>query len=336
MKIGVFTALYSALPLRRVLDKVAALGVETVELGTGNYPGKAHCDPDELLASPAKLRGFRRAIESRGLEISALSQHGNPLHPREPLALKSHRVWRATVELAAALEVPTVIAFSGCPGDGAGASYPNWVTCAWPDDYAEVLEWQWSERVIPYWSREVEFARALGVRVAVEPHAGFVVYDTETLLRLRAAAGPELGANYDPSHLFWQGIDPVLAVDDLAAADAIFHVHAKDTFLDPELVRRKGVVETTPFDRHDERAWSFRTVGDGHPERTWRDIVRALRRAGYDGALSIEHEDPLLRADEGLARGVAFLRAVVATEARGARARSSAPSARGSSAPSRR
>ena len=319
MKIGVFTALYSAEPLEAVLDKLVALGVEAVELSCGNYAGSAHCDPDELLGSPGRLRAFRAALDDRGVELSALSQHGNPLHPREPAAAHAHRTWRRSLELAEALEVSTVISFSGCPGDGAGASYPNWVTCAWPDDYREVLDWQWSERVIPYWTAETEVAAAHGVRVAVEPHPGFVVYDTETLLRLRAAAGANLGANYDPSHLFWQGIDPVGAIEELGRQEAIFHVHAKDTRLDPALVARKGVLETTPFGDFEQRAWNFRTVGDGHGAATWQAIVAALRGVGYDGVLSLEHEDPLLGKDEGVARGVAALRdALAATAAGGA------------------
>ena len=309
MKIGVFTALYSAEPLEVVLDKLAALGVQAVELSAGNYAGSAHCDPDVLLADHAKARALRRAVEARGMVISGLSQHGNPLHPREPEAMRAHRTWRRTLEVAELLEVDTVLGFSGCPGDGPGAAYPNWVTCAWPDDYAEVLDWQWGERVIPYWARESEVARSHGVKVAIEPHAGFVVHDVDSLLRLRAAAGSNLGANYDPSHLFWQGIDPAIAAERLAGA--IFHVHAKDTFLDPELVARRGVLETAPFSAHERRAWNFRTVGDGHGEETWRGIVDALRRAGYDGTLSLEHEDPLIGTDEGVARGVAFLRRVV-------------------------
>jgi sugar phosphate isomerase/epimerase len=245
------------------------------------------------------------------MEISGLSQHGNPLHPNESLARGFHATWRRTLELAEALEVDTVLAFSGCPGDGPDASYPNWVTCAWPDDYLELLEWQWSEQVIPYWQRELEVAGAHGVRVAVEPHAGFVVYNPDTALRLRAATGPALGVNYDPSHLFWQGIDPVGAIEQLGREGAIFHVHAKDTLLDPELVRRRGVLETAPFSESERRAWNFSTVGDGHDAATWRAIVAALRSVGYDGAVSLEHEDPLLGADEGVARGVAFLREVL-------------------------
>jgi len=312
MKIGVFTAAFSAEPLEPVLDKLAGLGVEAVELSCGNYGGNAHCDPEALLADPARLRQLRDAVESRGLEISGLSQHGNPLHPRDALARETHETWRSALRLAEALEVGTVLAFSGCPGEGPEASYPNWVTCAWPDEYVELLDWQWSERVIPYWVREAEVAREHGVRVAVEPHAGFVVHNPDTALRLRDAAGPALGVNYDPSHMFWQGIDPVGAIEQLGRAGAIFHVHAKDTYLDPELMRRRGVLDTTPFSEFERRSWSFRTVGDGHDEATWRAIVAALRGVGYDGAVSIEHEDPLLDADQGVARGVSALRAAMA------------------------
>jgi sugar phosphate isomerase/epimerase len=308
MKIGVFTALYSDQPLEAVLDKLAGLGVEAVELSCGNYAGNAHCDPDALLADPARLRALRRAVEQRGMEISALSQHGNPLHPREDVAQAAHGTWLRTVELAELLEVPTVIAFSGCPGDSAGGTHPNWVACAWPEEYPELLDWQWRERVVPYWAEQARHAAAHGVRIAIEPHPGFVVFNTETLLRLRRETGADLGANYDPSHLFWQGIDPCVAVDELAADGAIFHVHAKDTLLDPRRVASKGVLETVGFDRFRERAWNFTTVGDGHGADVWGEIVAALERGGYDGTLSIEHEDPLRGLDEGLKRGVRFLR----------------------------
>ena len=311
MRLGVFTVLYADRPLDEALDAFAALGLDAVEIGTGNYPGDAHCDPHALLAEPARARELRRAVESRGLTISALSQHGNPLHPREPYALKSHRTWVKTVHLAETLEIDTVIAFSGCPGDGPGARYPNWVTCAWPEEYNELVEWQWEQRVVPYWGEQVEFARAHGVRVAIEMHAGFVVYNPATLLRLREATGPELGVNFDPSHLFWQGIDPMSAIAELGRASAIFHVHAKDTFLEPEITRVDGPLDTKLLDHDEERAWKFRTVGDGHGAKTWRAIVRALEKTGYDGALSIEHEDPRFGPFEGLAQGVEFLRGVL-------------------------
>ena len=314
MRLGVFTVLYGKLPLEQALDKLAALGFEAVEIGTGNYPGSDHADPDELLGDRAKARALRQALESRGLVISALSQHGNPLHPDESFARSSHETWRKTLRLAEALEVDTVIAFSGCPGDHPGARYPNWVTCAWPDDYLKILDWQWNDRVIPYWREEAELARRHGVRVAFEMHPGFVVYNTETLLRLREAAGENVGANFDPSHLFWQGIDPIEAIRALGRVGAMFHFHAKDTYLDPANVRVNGVLDAKRYDRVLERSWTFRTVGYGHGETVWRDMLSALRTIGYDGAISIKHEDILLSIDEGLAKAVEFLKPLLLVE----------------------
>jgi sugar phosphate isomerase/epimerase len=314
VKLGVFTVLYGGLPLEEALDKLAALGVETVELGTGNYPGSSHADPDELLGDAGKVRALREAVASRGLEISALSQHGNPLHPDEAVARSSHETWRRTLRLAETLELDTVIAFAGCPGDHPGALHPNWVTCWWPEDYVRVLEWQWQERVLPYWTAEAEEARRHGVRIAFEMHPGFVVYNPETLLRLRAETGDVVGANFDPSHLFWQGIDPVEAVKVLGRAGTLFHVHAKDVYVDPTNTRVNGVLDTKSYDRVLDRSWTFRTVGYGHGEGWWRELLSALRTAGYDGAISIEHEDLLLSIDEGLAKAVAFLKPLLFVE----------------------
>ncbi|GER74688.1 hypothetical protein BpPP18_27550 [Weizmannia acidilactici] len=215
MKLGVFTALYQQLPFEDMLDKLASMGVEAVELGTGNYPGSHHCNPEELLDSEEKLKTFQAAIEKRGLMISSLSCHGNPLHPNKETARAAHNVWRNTVLLAERLNVPVVNVFSGCPGDCESAKNPNWVTCAWPPEYLEVLKWQWEEVAIPYWQEEADFAKAHGVKIAFEMHPGFLVYNPETLLKLRDRAGETIGANFDPSHLIWQGIDPVAAIKKL-------------------------------------------------------------------------------------------------------------------------
>jgi sugar phosphate isomerase/epimerase len=307
LKLGVFTVLYQDRPLADVLDRLSERGIEAVELGTGNYPGASHCDPDVLLGDEEARRRLLADVETRGMTISALSCHGNPLHPDEAQASAAHETWRKTVRLAVALGVPVVNTFSGCPGDGE-SRVPNWVTCAWPPEYSELLEWQWNERVLPYWSAEAEFARGEGLgRIALEPHPGFVVYNTETLLRLRKAAGPEIGANFDPSHFLWQGIDPVVAIRELGRHEAIFHAHAKDTYLDRENIRRNGVLDTKPYDQIAERSWTFRTVGYGQGERFWRDVVSALRTTGYDYVLSIEHEDALASVNEGLDKAIELL-----------------------------
>jgi sugar phosphate isomerase/epimerase len=308
MKLGVFTVLFADLPFEQMLDRVSALGIEAVELGTGNYPGGTHCDPDELLGDTQAQRKLLDAVEGRGLQISALSCHGNPLHPDEEVARGFHETWRKTARLAVELGVDIVNCFSGCPGDGPNAKAPNWVTCAWPPDYLETLEWQWDEVAIPYWTEEARFARETGLaKIAFEAHPGFLVYNPETVLRMRAAVGDEIGANFDPSHFLWQGIDPVEAVRLLGNAGAIFHVHAKDVYLDRANIRLNGVLDTKHYTRFGERSWTFRSVGYGQDDKFWRDFVSALRMVGYDGVLSIEHEDGLASAQEGLGKAVETL-----------------------------
>jgi sugar phosphate isomerase/epimerase len=314
MKLGVLTVLYQKLPLEEALDKIAGMGAQAVELGTGNYPGNSHADPDALLEDTTKVKALKQAVEGRGLVVSALSQHGNPLHPDQQFASNAHDTWRKTVLLAEQLEVPVVNAFSGCPGDHEGARFPNWVTCPWPPDFQDILDWQWNERVIPYWINQAAFARDHGVQIAFEMHPGFVVYNPETLLRLRDAVGPQIGANYDPSHLFWQGIDPVESIKQLGRANSIFHVHAKDTYLDHANIRHNGVLDTKPYDRILDRSWVFRTVGYGQGEKVWRDIFSALRAVDYDYVMSIEHEDSLLSIDEGLGKAIDFLNGLIFQE----------------------
>jgi len=312
MKLGVLTALYQDQPLEKVLDHVAEMGLQAVELGAGGYPGTAHCDAAALVKDRPAAQALRKAVESRGLIISALSVHGNPLHPDRAVAAGYDRDYQNTVRLAGELGVPVVNLFSGCPGDSDDAKYPNWVTCAWPPDFSELLEWQWNEKVIPYWKKAADQAVDAGVRLAFEMHPGFVVYNPETLLRLREAVGPVIGANYDPSHLFWQGIEPVASIR--ALGSAIHHVHAKDTYIDPANTAVNGLLDTKSYADMSKRSWLFRTVGYGHDQLTWRNLVSALRLAGYDYVLSIEHEDAMASVEEGFSRAVSFLKDVLLTE----------------------
>jgi sugar phosphate isomerase/epimerase len=265
-----------------------------------------------MLDSSTQLREFKKKLEDYGLTISALSSHGNPLHPNPNRAQHDREVSRKTILLAEKLGVPIVVDFSGCPGDGPSAKAPNWVTCPWPPEYFEVLRWQWDEVVAPYWTEHARFAAEHGVKVAVEMHPGFVVYNPDTLLKLRSIAGPSIGCNFDPSHLFWQNIDPIAAVRLLG--DAIFHVHAKDTQLYGNNLARAGVLDTKPYTEVRERSWLFRTCGYGHGSEWWREFVSTLRMYGYDYVLSIEHEDSLMSAEEGLKKSSAFLNEVVMRE----------------------
>jgi sugar phosphate isomerase/epimerase len=307
----VFTPVLSSLGLDGVLAKLAQLDIRTVELGTGNYPGDAHCKLS-FLDDRVALAEFKKKIADAGFSISALSCHGNPLHPDQAVANRHRDVSRKTVLLAERLGVPVVIDFSGCPGDSPGAVRPNWVTCPWPPEYLETLSWQWNEVVAPYWTGHAKFAVDHGVKIAIEMHPGFVVYSPETLLRLRAIAGPAVGCNYDPSHMFWQSIDPIAAIRVLG--EAIFHVHAKDTEVYERNLPLTGVLDTKPYSDERNRAWIFRTCGFGHGEDWWRAFVSTLRMYGYDDVLSIEHEDSLLAAEEGLTRAAAFLNQIVPRE----------------------
>jgi sugar phosphate isomerase/epimerase len=316
MRIGVFTALFQDRPFEEALDRAVAAGVSAVEIGVGGYGGSQHCPVDELLASAAKRKAYLQAIASRGLILSALSVHNNPVHPRREVAQEADAALRKAVRLAQLLEVPVVNTFVGCPGGSPQDVNINWITCPWPPDFTEMLDYQWNQVAIPYWKEAGKFAEEHGVKIAFEMHPGMMVYNVETLLRLRDAVGlASLGCNFDPSHLFWNGVDPVAAIRKLG--DAIFHVHGKDVYVDPLNVAVNGCNDNKPYGRIAERSWTFRSIGYGHDAKTWKDIVSAFRLVGYDYVISIEHEDALMSTDEGLAKGVALLKEVLIVESPG-------------------
>jgi sugar phosphate isomerase/epimerase len=313
MKLGLFSPVFGKLSTREMLAKVRALGkVQAIELATGGWPGNDHLDTSALVADQGATQQYKQMIADAGLTISALSCHGNPLHPNPAIAKEYDDVFRKSVCLAKRMGVPVVVTFSGCPGDSDGAKYPNWVTAPWPPEFLEVLDWQWEKKAIPYWTEAAKFAADNGVKVALEAHPGFVVYNVDTMLKLRAACGPNLGINFDPSHFFWQGVDVPAAIR--ALGDSIFHVHAKDVAIDPHNVAINGVIDTKSYRRMPERSWLFRTVGWGHDELEWKRIVTALRLVNYDYVMSIEHEDALASVDEGLQSAVDMLSRVLLTE----------------------
>ena len=313
MKIGVFTTLLSNLSLEEALKYFTSLGIEMVEIGCGGYPGNAHANPDILLNDDKALDTFNGLIKEYGVGISALSCHGNPVHPDKKIASEFDDAIKKTILLAEKIGVHQINTFSGCPGDSENSKFPNWVTCAWPTDFLEILDWQWNEVLIPYWKDTVAFAKAHGVdKIAFEMHPGFCVYNTKTMLRIRDAVGKEIGANFDPSHLIWQGMDPVAVIR--ALGDAIFHVHAKDTRLDAANIKRTGVLDTTEYSDIINRPWTFRSVGWGNDELYWKDMVSNLRLVGYDHVLSIEHEDALMSQNEGLSSAVDMLKRCIIKE----------------------
>lgn len=319
MKLGTLTVALGDLPFEEACRFLAERGVQMVEIGCGGFPGKAHCNAAELLADEGKREALLETLDKYHLQISALSSHGNMVHPNPQIAERFETDFTNAILLAEKLKVPVVNTFSGCPGGSREDKTPNWVTCPWPDDFSEILEYQWNEVLIPYWKEKVAFAQAHSVsKIALELHPGFCVYNTKTLLRLRREAGPQIGANFDPSHLIWQGMDPGVAIRELGKENAIFHFHAKDTKIDARNTSVNGVLDTTHYGEEQERSWIFRTVGYGNGEDYWRNIISQLRMVGYDYAISIEHEDGLMSGREGLEKAISFLKNLLIYEDRGA------------------
>jgi sugar phosphate isomerase/epimerase len=314
MKLGVMAALFSDRTLESAAEFCRDAGLDAIELPVGAYPGKPFFDPRKVLANPKEQDRIKGILKDHELALSGLAVHGNPVHPDRKLAKKDHDDFVAAVELAPKLGTDVVITFSGCPGGAKGDRTPNWVTCPWPNEYTAILKHQWAEVLVPYWSAQAKLVARHGVRVAWEAHPGFCVYNPDTLIRLseramKASGGKKvvLGANLDPSHFFWQGIDPVLAARTLGEAGLLFYVHAKDTELDPYEGPLNGYLDARPYTALRARSWNFRTCGYGHGHEFWKPFISMLRRYGYDHVLSIEHEDASMSVEEGLTRAIEFL-----------------------------
>lgn len=314
MKLGVLTNVMGDMPLKEVLVYFKSMGIQMIELGCGGYPGKDHCNPEVLLRDEAKFNEFVETIKESNMEISALSCHANPIHPDKEIAKKFDDDLHDAVLMAEKLGINRINTFSGCPGDCDNSKYPNWVTCAWPEDFSAILEYQWNDVLIPYWKDFTAFAREHGVTmIGLEMHQGFNVYNTYTLKKLRDAIGPEIGANLDPSHLIWQGMNPINVIRELGG-DAIFHVHAKDTKMDPINTPVNGVLDTKSYADEANRSWVFRSIGYGNDELYWKDFISNLRLVGYDYAISIEHEDSFMSKNEGLVKAVDMLQRCITFE----------------------
>jgi sugar phosphate isomerase/epimerase len=240
-----------------------------------------------------------------------LNCSGNLLHPGPDAGRAAQETFRKTILLAELLGLDRIVTMSGCPGDPRGGSYPQWVTLKWPPEMAELLDWQWQSELLPFWREQVRFAHEHGVqRLCLEIHPGMAVYNTETLLRLREAVGPTIGANFDPSHFFWQGMDPRVVARELGGA--VLHTHAKDTQLDPRAVAVNGVLSAEWPTARGAVSWWFTTMGEGHDRAFWREFYSTLREVGYDDVASIEYEDPYREAEASIAAAAELLRDVTA------------------------
>lgn len=312
MQIGVLTVLFQNDPFEIALDKIKSYGATAIEIGTGCYPGSHHIDIEKLLASESSRKEYLDLITSKGLIISAFSCHGELLSPDKSTAEEADETFRKTIQLASLMNVPVVNNFSGIPAGAPGEKTPNWITCPWPPYYAEMLTYQWNEVAIPYWKKAGKFAEEHKIKIGIEMHPGQLVYNVETMLKLRNNTSPAVSCNFDPSHLFWNDVNPVAAIR--ALGNSIVHVHGKDSYVDKMNVAINGCNDAKPYNQIAERSWTFRSIGFGHNEQVWRDITSALRLVGYDYVISIEHEDALMSSHEGLSKGIEVLKKAVMFE----------------------
>ena len=304
MQLSVVNGVFGGVSLDESLKFLSDKGVKQLELGVGGYPGTVHADAKKLINDEKGRKELMATFEKYGMSISALSVHGNCVHPNKEIAQSFQTDFESACILAGQLGINRIVTFSGCPGSDEGAMQPNWVTCAWPPEYLDILDYQWNKILIPYWKEAVKFANKHGVtKIALEMHPGFCVYNPETLLRLREAVGPTIGANLDPSHLLWQGMDIIDVIYYLK--DAIYYFHAKDTEMNERNVRKNGVLDTKHYSDLENRSWVFRTMGYGTDN--WKKIISALKVVGYDDSISIEHEDALMAPFEGLEKAIDYL-----------------------------
>jgi sugar phosphate isomerase/epimerase len=311
MKLGVISTAISHLAFEEGLQHLERLGLQSIEVGVGGLIPKNCGDPDELLKDSTKLHRWRESFQRYGLEISALALHGLPLSPDRQLAHRYSQEFGQACELASAVGVPRLTLLAGLPEGVPGDTAPCWIIGPFEHvpTLQSILEWQWEQRVIPYWREHAKIAEDLGIKLCFEMHPYDVVFNPESLLRLREAVGDVVVANFDPSLLFWQGIDPLAALRFLG--DVVQHVHAKDARIYADRVRLNGILDVKPFSSIRERSWSFRTVGYGHGELFWREFVSTLHEINYEGHISIEHEDEYVDLDDGLRRAVSFLRPIM-------------------------
>ena len=314
MKLGVFNPLFQNMELEEMLDYIKASGLDAVEIGTGGYPGDKHCNVDELLESKDAREVYLEKFTSRGLIISAFSCHGNPISPDEAFRRESDEILRKSIRLANLMDVPVVNTFSGTPAGNETDTAVNWPVTPWPEEYSEIKEWQWKNRLIPYWQDIAELAKENDVKIGLELHGGFLVHSPHTMLELRKATNAYIGANLDPSHMWWQGIDPVAAIKILGREDALHHFHAKDTYIDQDNLNMHGYLVMNHYGSIRERSWTFRSVGLGHSMDEWANMMSALRTYDYDYVVSIEHEDGLMSIEEGFQTAVRNLQGVIIKE----------------------
>ncbi|MCW3063500.1 MAG: sugar phosphate isomerase/epimerase [Solirubrobacterales bacterium] len=312
VRVGLFTDGLEHLDFAGVLAWCAERKIRDLELGVGGYSPVPHVDVPRLLADPGARAELLDRVHGAGAAIVALNVSGNPLHPDRRIGAVHDRHLRDSLRLAALLDVDRVVAMSGCPGSPGNDAWPVFAGGAWLPDMEGLVDWQWEKRLWPHWRELSEWAarEASGVAICLELHPGTSVYNAASYLRLREAAGDNVRVNLDPSHFWWQGIDPVRTIQELG--DAVAFVHGKDTLIHPDRVALHGVLDFRWPGPPDTTPWHFCAVGEGRPEEEWAALIDALAAAGYDGVISIEQEDPRYGPEEGVERSLAGLHRALA------------------------
>ncbi|WP_369135190.1 sugar phosphate isomerase/epimerase family protein [Modestobacter sp. I12A-02662] len=325
LKLGAYTACLHDRPLAEALDVLQANGLTSVEVNTGGFIPSPHCHVDLLLSSERARRDYLETFSSRGMELTGLNCNGNPLNPLPGVGPKHADDLRRTIRLAGLLGIKHVVTMSGTPGSDPGARYPSWVVNPWDGVYMDVLDYQWGVAA-EFWTEIDALARADDVRVAIEMHPHNLVFSPVTLEKLVELTGAtNVGAEMDPSHLMWQGMDVVACIRRLGPL--VFHAAAKDAMTTPG-VDVRGVLDTSfervPADAPDkvptgygswcnawpaDPAWRFVAVGVGHDVDWWTGFLRALAEVDPDMAVNIEHEDAGYSRLDGLALAAENLRA---------------------------
>jgi len=308
MKLSYVTDSLGHLPFEEMLDVISEMGIDTIEMTTGGWSSAPHLRLDELLESADKRREFSHQLEKRNIALCALNCSGNPLDPGS-LGEEHRKITDKTFELANLLGVKKVIMMSGLPAGSPEDKIPNWITytVSWPPVLKDILDYQWNEVAIPYWKQLVEKAKNCGIeKIALENFSSQLVYNPETLFKLRNAVDPIIGLNLDPSHLIWMGADPILAARELG--DAIHHVHGKDVRLERHLSGINGVLETKEATDVANRAWNYVAVGCGQDLQWWKEFFSVVKMMGYDGEVSLEMEDLTMSVEAGVKTSIDALK----------------------------
>lgn len=311
MKLSYVTDSLGHLSFEEMLDYVVELGIDTVEMTTGGWSSAPHLQLDELLESEVARTDFLNALEKRDIKLCALNCSGNPLDPGE-LGKEHREVTEKTMELVGLLGVKKIIMMSGLPAGSPGDKIPNWITytVSWPPVLKDIVDYQWNEVAIPYWQGLVKKAESCGIeKIALENFSSQLVWNPETLFKLRNAVGPMVGLNLDPSHLIWMGADPILAAR--ALGPAIHHVHGKDVRIERHLSSINGILEIKEVTDVANRAWNYVAVGCGQDLQWWREFFSVVRMTGYNDVVSLEMEDLTMSVEAGIRISVDALKATL-------------------------